>query len=131
MGLRRIARHMGVPYQSVAYWVKEQAETLPRAPVPEEVKTAEFDELFTFIGDKKKHTHRIYIITLVDRDIRCILGWKVTWERTATIVQAIIDESPKANRYFSDAFDVYPVVVPLWTVFRFGRQDQYVFCGRG
>lgn len=53
MGLRRIARHMGVHHQSVANWVKEQAEILPRAPVPEEVKTAEFDELFTFIGDKK------------------------------------------------------------------------------
>jgi len=26
---------------------------LPTAPLPEEVKEAEMDELFTFIGDKK------------------------------------------------------------------------------
>ncbi len=52
-GLRRTARQLGIHHQSVANWAKEQAEKLPKAPVPEEVKTAEFDELFTFIGDKK------------------------------------------------------------------------------
>ena len=50
---RRIARHLGVNHQSVANWVADRAEVLPQAPVPEEVKEAEMDELFTFIGDKK------------------------------------------------------------------------------
>ena len=53
MGLRRAGRHLGVHHQSIANWAKEHAEKLPKAPVPEEVKTAEFDEIFTFIGDKK------------------------------------------------------------------------------
>lgn len=53
MGLRRTGRQLGVHHQSVANWAKEHSETLPEAPVPEEVKTAEFDELFTFIGEKK------------------------------------------------------------------------------
>jgi len=53
MGLRRTGRQLGVHHQSVANWAKEYSETLPEAPVPEEVKTAEFDELFTFIGEKK------------------------------------------------------------------------------
>ena len=53
MGLRRTGRHLGVHHQSVANWAKDHAEQLPKAPVPEEVKTAEFDELYTFIGDKK------------------------------------------------------------------------------
>ena len=52
-GLRRTARQLGVHHQSVANWVKEQAEQLPEAPLPGEVKTAEFDEIFTYIGDKK------------------------------------------------------------------------------
>ena len=51
--LRRIARHLKVAPQSIANWVAEVAEGLPEAPVPREVKTAEMDELFTFIGDKK------------------------------------------------------------------------------
>jgi len=51
--LRRIARHLKVAPQTVAYWVADLAEALPKAPMPEEVKVAELDELFTFIGDKK------------------------------------------------------------------------------
>jgi len=34
-------------------WVKVRAAQLPDPPVPGEVKEAELDELFTFIGDKK------------------------------------------------------------------------------
>ena len=51
--LRRIARHLKVAPQTVAYWVTDVAEALPNVPLPHEVKEAEMDELFTFIGDKK------------------------------------------------------------------------------
>jgi len=51
--LRRIGRQLGVHHQTVANWVKAYAENLPEAPVPKEVQTAELDELFTFIGEKK------------------------------------------------------------------------------
>ena len=50
---RRIARHLKVAPRTVALWVAELAEALPHTPMPEEVKEAEMDELFTFIGDKK------------------------------------------------------------------------------
>ena len=50
---RRIARHLKAHHRTVALWVTDQAEALPNAPVPQEVKEAEMDELFTFIGDKK------------------------------------------------------------------------------
>lgn len=52
-GLRRTARQLNVHHQTVANWVKEQSEQLPNAPVPDKIKTAEFDEIFTYIGDKK------------------------------------------------------------------------------
>jgi len=52
-GFRRTGRQLGVSHQSVANWVKEHAESLPKAAVPHQVKTAEFDEIFTFIGNKK------------------------------------------------------------------------------
>ena len=52
-GLRRTGRQLGIHHQTVANWVKEQAEQLPETPMPAEVKTAEFDEIFTYIGDKK------------------------------------------------------------------------------
>jgi len=53
INLRRIARHLKVHHRTVSLWVKDHASSLPNAPVPEEVKNAEMDELFTFIGDKK------------------------------------------------------------------------------
>jgi IS1 family transposase len=55
---------------------------------------------------------------MVDRDSRCILGWKVLWDRTQEAIQAIVDEAPKAKWYFSDGFDVYYL---LW--YHFGRYE--------
>ena len=51
--LRRIARHLKVHHRTISLWVKDHVEALPATPMPEEVKDAEMDELFTFIGDKK------------------------------------------------------------------------------
>jgi transposase-like protein len=53
MNLRRTGRHLGIHHQTVANWVRDYAEKLPDAPVPEQVRTVEMDEIFTFIGEKK------------------------------------------------------------------------------
>jgi transposase-like protein len=53
MNLRRIGRHLGLNHRTVSLWVKASAANLPDTPVPNEVKSAEMDELFTFIGNKK------------------------------------------------------------------------------
>src|SRR5258706_6476045 len=53
MNLRRTARHLGIHHSTVSAWVKAHASKLPPAPQPQKVKTAEMDELFTFIGNKK------------------------------------------------------------------------------
>ena len=51
--LRRMARHLKIAPRTAALWVTDVAEALPNAPMPEQVKEAEMDEIFTFIGDKK------------------------------------------------------------------------------
>ena len=53
MNLRGIARTLGLHHRTVSLWVKASATKSPAAPIPKEVTTAEMDELFTFIGDKK------------------------------------------------------------------------------
>ena len=53
MNLRRTARHLGVHHSTVSAWLKAYVSYLPQAPQPKQVKTAEMDELFTFIGKKK------------------------------------------------------------------------------
>lgn len=62
--------------------------------------------------------NRIYILTLVDRHTRCYLGWKVVWERTKQVIQAMVDDAPKAKCYCSDAFDAYD---RLW--YHIGRHE--------
>jgi len=56
ISLRRIARHLGIHHRTVSLWVKAKAARLPAAPIPEEVRDAEMDELFTFIGEKKSRS---------------------------------------------------------------------------
>ena len=53
LNLRRIGRHLSIHHQTISLWVKAQANLLPDPPVPDDVKAAEMDEMFTFIGDKK------------------------------------------------------------------------------
>jgi len=48
-----IARILMVNPQSVVNWVKAYATNLPAAPVPNKPRTAELDELYTFVGKKK------------------------------------------------------------------------------
>lgn len=41
--------------------------------------------------------NRIYIITIVDRTTRCILGWVWVWWRTQEVTQLMVDDAPKAR----------------------------------
>lgn len=48
-----IGRVLKVNPHSVANWVIAYTAQLPKAPLPEKVKKAELDELFTFVGKNK------------------------------------------------------------------------------
>ena len=48
-----IGRILKVNPQSVANWVTDYSAKQPPAPVPPKPKTAELDELYTYIGRKK------------------------------------------------------------------------------
>jgi insertion element IS1 protein InsB len=55
---------------------------------------------------------------VVDRKIRCILGWAVVWVRTKEAIQLMIDNAPKAKWYYSDGFDAYQ-----WLWYHLGRHQ--------
>ena len=46
-------------------------------------------------------------MTLVDRHSSCILAWRVAFERTEALLQAMVDEAPQAKFYYSDLFSTY------------------------
>ena len=50
---RAIGRILQVSPQSVSNWVGLYVENLPATQKPESVHTAELDEMYTFIGNKK------------------------------------------------------------------------------
>jgi len=53
LNYRRVARHLNISHQTVYDWVRQSAEKLPPPPQPNQVTTAELDEVFSFIGNKK------------------------------------------------------------------------------
>lgn len=75
----------------------------------------------------RREKNQIYIITIVDRLTRCYLGCQVAWERTQEAIQELVDEAPKAKRYYSDAFDVYDRLWYHWGVYEVsqGKTDTY------
>ena len=50
-------------------------------------------------------------MTEVDRTTRCIVGWEVCWERTVDGMQQMVERSPHATQYYSDAFPTYERLV--------------------
>ncbi|MBT7713062.1 MAG: IS1 family transposase [Deltaproteobacteria bacterium] len=53
LNFRQIGRHLKISHTTVMCWVKDHAEKLPEAPVPEDAYSVEMDELYTFIEEKK------------------------------------------------------------------------------
>jgi insertion element IS1 protein InsB len=50
-------------------------------------------------------------VTQVDRETRCIVNWRVLEVRSEPAFQAMVDESPQAQQYYSDAFGVYDQLI--------------------
>ena len=50
---RAIGRILKVIPQTVANWISAYASKLPSAPMPAKSQTAELDELYTFLKEKK------------------------------------------------------------------------------
>jgi hypothetical protein len=47
---------------------------------------------------------RAYIVTAVDRTTHTIVGWAVVPERNEAMLQAVVDQAPQAQAYYSDGF---------------------------
>jgi insertion element IS1 protein InsB len=50
-------------------------------------------------------------MTMVDRATSCIVGWRVDYERTEAVMQAMLDSAPQAVVYYSDAFSTYAALL--------------------
>ena len=74
---------------------------------------AELDELYWFINEKsnKETRENIYIITMISRNPRQIVNFIVTTENTTLKIQEIVDNSPEAEKYYTDGYNAYMDVI--------------------
>jgi len=66
-------------------------------------------------------------VTAVERKTRCIVGWRVLWQRDQENFQDLIDTSPKAKQYYSDEFPLYGTLVyyPGKFTVSHGKEETY------
>lgn len=59
----------------------------------------------------------------VDRRTRCILSWRVVYQRTGAVVQAMIQASVQGRTYYSDAFAAYQTALD-WPADYYAMDDK-------
>jgi IS1 family transposase len=73
----------------------------------------ELDELYWFVG-KKSHTEtseNTYVMTMVSRLPRQIVGFDVAFDKSRERIQTIVDNAPPAKKYCTDGYLGYIDVV--------------------
>lgn len=73
----------------------------------------ELDELYWFIGEKPKTLTRenTYIMTMVSREPRQIVGFDVAFDKSSERIQSIVDNAPWAEYYCTDGYNGYVDVI--------------------
>jgi len=66
----------------------------------------ELDELYWFISKKSKGKTRenVYVITMVSRNPRQIVGFDAAFDKSPERIQKIVDAEPEAKYYYTDGY---------------------------
>ena len=76
-------------------------------------ETVELDELYWFLERKPRTETRenIYIMTIVSRKPRQIVGHMVSADKSSRTIQQMVDAAPKAQKYCTDGYSGYLDVI--------------------
>jgi len=82
-------------------------------PVDNSFEILELDELYWFVFHKPRTNTRenIYLMTMVSRNPRQIVGFDVAYDKSSQRIQTIIDTSPPAKKYCTDGYLGYVDVI--------------------
>jgi IS1 family transposase len=71
------------------------------------------DELFWFVERKPRTETRenVYVMTIVSRNPRQIVGFDVSFDKSSARIQNMVDAAPPADLYYSDGYVGYLDVV--------------------
>ena len=87
----------------------------------------EMDELYWFLEYKPRTETRenIYIMTMVSREPRQIIGHVVSRDKTSRTIQKMVDAAPDAERYCTDGYSGYlDVVFPGKHIFNIHNKND-------
>ena len=73
----------------------------------------ELDELYWFI-ERKAHSEtrgNVYLMTMISRESRQIVGFDVARDKSPGRIQAIVDSAPEARKYCTDGYLGYVDIV--------------------
>ena len=85
------------------------------------------DELYWFLEYKPRTETRenIYIMTMVSREPRQIIGHVVSRDKTSKTIQKMVDAAPDAERYCTDGYSGYlDVVFPGKHIFNIHNKND-------
>lgn len=73
----------------------------------------ELDELYWFVFRKPRTQTRenVYLITMISRNPRQIVGFDVAYDKSPERIQNIVDSAPHAEKYCTDGFLGYVDVI--------------------
>ena len=73
----------------------------------------ELDELYWFVGQKsnKETRENVYVVTMVSRNPRQIVGFDIAWDKSPARIQSIVDSAPDAENYCTDGWIGYVDVI--------------------
>jgi len=106
---RGVGKALGMSKGNVYNWIKKTST--PKTMVN---SCYELDELYWFIERKPqtKTKENVYIITMVSRTPRQIVGYDVAYDRRPERIQAmVVDAAPYAEQYSSDGYNGYTNVI--------------------
>ena len=72
-------------------------------------KVFELDELYWFIGEKSRSKTRenVYVMTMVSREPRQIVGLDAAYDKSPERIQQIVDSAYDAEKYCTDGYGGY------------------------
>lgn len=108
--------------------LKKTATTVDNSP-----KIYELDELYWFIGKRPRTETRenVYLMTMVSREPRQIVGFDVAWDKSPERIQRIVDSAPEVEQYCTDGWNGYIDVVYPGRHIRNARNKSDTFTVEG
>ena len=88
--------------------LKKTAEAVDNSP-----EILELDELYWFLNKKAKTSTKenIYLMTMISREPRQIVGFDVAYDKSPERIQTIVDSAFEAKKYCTDGYLGYVDVV--------------------